>query len=249
MGRLQDKVALVIGSSGGIGGVIARGFAAEGARVGIAGRTASKVETAVTDLKKSGTDARGYAGEITGTRDSAALIDKAAKDFGRLDILVNSQGITVMKPAADVTEEDYDRVLQTNLKSVFFACQAAHRHMRGQGGVIINIASLSAHRGWTLAAAYAASKHGVLALTRSFASEWATDGVRVNSITPGFYKTDLNRNMSPAREAAAIAGTPARRFGTLDELTGTAVFLASDDAKFITGADIAVDGGFLAQGI
>jgi NAD(P)-dependent dehydrogenase (short-subunit alcohol dehydrogenase family) len=250
MGRLQGKVALVIGGSGGIGGTIARGYAAEGARIGIAGRTAARVDAALAALKQTGAEVIGHVGDLAGAHECAAAMDKIIGAFGRIDILVNSQGVTVLKPAADVTEDDYDRVLRTNLRSVFFACQAAHKHMRRQGGgAIINIASLSAHRGWTLAAPYAASKHGVLALTKSFAIEWAGDGVRVNSITPGFYKTDLNRNMSPAREAEAIAGTPARRFGELGELVGAAVFLASEEAKFVTGADIAVDGGFLAQGI
>ena len=249
MGRLQGKVALVIGGSGGIGGSIARGYASEGASIGIAGRTSAKVENALLKLQQTGTKVSGHVGDLAGPRECAAVMDAVAREHGQIDIVVNSQGVTVLKPAAEVTEDDYDRVLRTNLKSVFFACQAAHRHMRDQGGAIINIASLSAHRGWTLAAPYAASKHGVLALTKSFASEWASDGVRVNSITPGFYKTDLNRNMSPGREAAAIAGTPARRFGELDELVGAAVFLASDESRFVTGADIAVDGGFLAHGI
>ena len=249
MGRLQDKVALVIGGSGGIGGEIARGFAAEGAKIGIFGRTKDKVEAAVATLKESGADATGRTGELASAASCKAMIDDFANAFGRLDILVNSQGTTVLKPIVEVTEEDYDRILATNLKSVFFACQAAHPLLSAAGGVIINIASLSAHRGWTLASPYAASKHGVIALTKSFATEWAPDGVRVNSITPGFFKTALNRAMSPAREASAVAGTPAGRFGQLAELVGTAVFLASDDARFITGVDIPVDGGFLARGI
>lgn len=249
MNRLQDKVALVIGGSGGIGGSIARGFAAEGAKIGIAGRTREKVDAAIAALRQAGAEATGYVGDLAGARECAAAMDAIIRAFGRIDILVNSQGVNLLKAAADVTEEDYDRVLGTNLRSVFFACQAAHRHMKETGGVIVNIASLSAHRGWTLNSPYAASKHGVLALTRTFAVEWADDRVRVNSITPGFYKTDLNRSMPPAREQTAISGTPMRRFGTLDELVGTAIFLASDDSRFVTGTDVAVDGGFLARGI
>ncbi len=249
MGRLQNKVSLVLGGSGGIGGQIARGFAAEGAKIGIAGRTPEKVDAAVAALRETGAEAIGHTGELIGVRECTAAIDTVIGAFGRIDILVNSQGINVLKPAAEVTEADYDRVLGINLRSVFFACQVAHRHMKDKGGIIINIASLSAHRGWSRASPYAASKHGVLALTRTFAAEWASDNVRVNSITPGFYMTDLNRAMPEARKQSAIGGTPMGRFGTLDELTGTAIFLASDDAKFITGADIAVDGGFLARGI
>lgn len=249
MSRLQDKVALVIGGSGGIGGEIARGFATEGAKLGIAGRTPAKVDAAVAALRQAGAKATGHAGDLVGARECTAAMDAVVRAFGRIDILVNSQGVNVLKPAAEVTEDDYDRVLDTNLRSVFFACQAAHRHMKGKGGVIINIASLSAHRGWSLASPYAASKHGVLALTRTFATEWAGDGVRVNSITPGFYLTDLNRAMPEARKQSAIDGTPMRRFGTLDELVETAIFLACDDSRFVTGTDVAVDGGFLARGI
>jgi NAD(P)-dependent dehydrogenase (short-subunit alcohol dehydrogenase family) len=249
MRRLEGKVALVIGGSGGIGGEIARGFAAEGAKLGIAGRTPDKVDAAVAALRQAGAEAHAHAGDLKGARECAAAIDAIVGRFGRIDILLNSQGVNVLKPAAEVTEEDYDRVLNTNLRSVFFACQAAHRHMKGKGGVIINIASLSAHRGWSLASPYAASKHGVLALTRTFAAEWAIDGVRVNSITPGFYLTDLNRSMPEARKQSAINGTPMRRFGALDELVGTAIFLASEDSRFVTGTDVAVDGGFLARGI
>jgi NAD(P)-dependent dehydrogenase (short-subunit alcohol dehydrogenase family) len=249
MNRLRDMVALVIGGSGGIGGEIALGFAAEGARIGVAGRTLEKVDAAVNAIRAAGGEAAGHAGELTGAQDCGAAIGAIVAAFGRIDILVNSQGVNVLKAAADVTEEDYDRVLGTNLRSVFFACQAAHRHMKGTGGAIINIASLSAHRGWTLNSPYAASKHGVLALTRTFAVEWADDGVRVNSITPGFYTTDLNRSMPAARKQSAIAGTPMRRFGTLDELVGAAIFLASEESRYVTGTDVAVDGGFLARGI
>jgi gluconate 5-dehydrogenase len=249
MGRLQNKVALVLGGSGGIGGEIARGFAAEGAKIGIAGRTPGKVEATVAALRDTGAEATGTTGDLIGLRECNAAIDLIIGAFGRIDILVNSQGINLLKPAAEFTEADYDCVLGTNLRSVFFACQAAHRHMKGDGGVIINIASLSAHRGWSRAAPYAASKHGVLALTRTFAAEWASDNIRVNSITPGFYMTDLNRAMPEARKQSALSGTPMARFGTLDELVGTAIFLACDDSRFVTGTDIAVDGGFLARGI
>jgi NAD(P)-dependent dehydrogenase (short-subunit alcohol dehydrogenase family) len=240
---------LNLGGSGGIGGEIARGFAAEGARIGVAGRTLEKVDAAVNAIRAAGGEAAGHAGELTGAQDCGAAIGAIVAAFGRIDILVNSQGVNVLKAAADVTEEDYDRVLGTNLRSVFFACQAAHRHMKGTGGAIINIASLSAHRGWTLNSPYAASKHGVLALTRTFADEWADDGVRDNSITPGYYTTDLNRSMPAVRKQSAIAGTPLRRFGTLDELVGAAVFLASEESRYVTGTDVAVDGGFLARGI
>lgn len=237
--RLKDKAALVIGGSGGIGGSIAAGFAAEGARVGIIGRRQEKVDDALSSLRKSGTEAAGQAADLNGAQACAEAIDKIAGIFGGLDILVNSQGITVFKSAAELSEEDYNRVIGVNLNSVFFCCQAAYCHMRGKGGAIINIASLAGYRGWPLAIPYAISKHGVLAITRTLGVEWAKEKVRVNSISPGYYKTELTSAMSPARVEVATA----------PELAGAAVFLASDDASYVTGTDVAVDGGFLARGI
>lgn len=121
MGRLRGKVALVIGGSGGIGGSIARGYASEGASIGIAGRTPTKVENALAALKQAGTKVSGHVGDLAGPRECAAVMDAVAREYGRIDIVVNSQGVTVLKPAADVTEDDYDRVMGTNLRSVFFA--------------------------------------------------------------------------------------------------------------------------------
>lgn len=247
--RLKGKAALVIGGSGGIGGSIAEGFAAQGARVGIIGRRQEKVDAALAMLKKSGAEVSGHTADMRGARACGDAVDKIAQAFGGLDILVNSQGITVIKPAAELSEEDYNRVIDVNLNSVFFCCQAGYRHMREKGGAMINIASLAGHRGWPMAVPYAASKHGVIAFTRTLASEWAKQRVRVNSISPGYYRTELTSALTPARVENATARTPMGRFGELGELIGAAVFLASDEASYVTGADIAVDGGFLAQGI
>jgi gluconate 5-dehydrogenase len=247
--RLKDKAALVIGGSGGIGGAIAEGFAAEGARIGIIGLRREKVDAALDTLKKTAANVAGCAADMTGAIACADAIDEMAEKLGHIDILVNSQGVTVLKPATELSESDYHRVIDTNLNSVFFSCQAAHRHMRVKGGAIINIASLAGHRGWPMAAPYAASKHGVIAFTRTFAAEWATEKIRVNSISPGFYRTELNKAMKPERVELATARTPMGRFGSLPELAGAAIYLASDDATYVTGADIAVDGGFLAKGL
>ncbi len=247
--RLAGMNAIVVGGSSGIGASIAEGFAREGARVGIIGRRQEKIDAALAALSAIRPDAIGRAADMRGARACAEAIDAMTRELGRLDILVNSQGITVIKPSAELSEADYLGVIDTNLNSVFFCCQAAYPHMRDKGGSIISIASLAGHRGWPLAAPYAASKHGVLAYTRTLATEWAAVNIRVNSISPGYFRTELTSVLSPERVALATSRTPMGRFGELGELAGAAVFLASKEASYVTGADLAVDGGFLAKGL
>lgn len=247
--RLKDKRALVIGGSSGIGAAIAEGFAREGAHVGVIGRRQEKIDAVLPALRKHDAKAFGQAADMRGAKACKAAIDKAADALGGLDILVNSQGITVVSSAADLSEEDYLRVIDTNQNSVFFSCQAAYPHMRGKGGAIISIASLAGHRGWPMAAPYAASKHAVLAYTRTLATEWAAEKIRVNSISPGYFRTELTSVLKPERVALATSRTPMGRFGELAELAGAATYLASDEASYVTGADLPVDGGFLAKGL
>jgi NAD(P)-dependent dehydrogenase (short-subunit alcohol dehydrogenase family) len=244
--RLKNKRAVVIGGSSGIGLSIAEGFAREGARTAIIGRRQEKVDAALASLNGSAT---GLAADMRGAKACAQALDKIAAELGGIDVLVNSQGITVISPSSELSEADYNRVIDTNLNSIFFSCQAAYRHMRGKGGAIISIASLAGHRGWPLAAPYAASKHGVLAFTRTLATEWAADKIRVNSISPGYFRTELTSVLKPERVALATSRTPMGRFGDLPELQGAAIFLASEEASYVTGADIPVDGGFLAKGL
>jgi NAD(P)-dependent dehydrogenase (short-subunit alcohol dehydrogenase family) len=173
------------------------------------------------------------------------------RDHGHIDILVNSQGTTIIKPALEFKPEEYDQLLATNLKSVYFACLEAGRHMlERRSGAIINIASVSSYRGWPGSSVYGITKFGIVSLTESLAAEWATQGVRVNGIAPGFFMTELNQaKMQPERKASALARTPMNRFGKVDELVGAAVYLASPAASFVTGEIIRVDGGYLAGGI
>ncbi len=247
--RLQNKKAVIVGGSSGIGLSIAEGFAREGARIGIIGRRKEKLDGALASLLKLNGAAIGLAADMRGAKACGEAIGRLATELDGIDILVNSQGITVISPSADLDEEDYTRVIDTNLNSIFFCCQATYRHMRGKGGSIISIASLAGHRGWPLAAPYAASKHGVLAFTRTLATEWADDRIRVNSISPGYFRTELTSVLKPERVALATSRTPMSRFGELPELQGAAIFLASDEASYVTGADLAVDGGFLAKGL
>ncbi len=247
--RLEGMKAIVVGGSSGIGATIAEGFAREGARVGIIGRRQEKIDTVLHALRKHNPDALGHAADMRGKALCADALDRLTATLGSLDILVNSQGITVVKPSAELSEDEYLSVIDTDLNSVFFCCQAAYPHMKAKGGSIISIASIAGHRGWPMAAHYAASKHGVIALTRTLATEWAENGIRVNSISPGYFRTELTSTLRPERVAIATSRTPMGRFGELGELVGAAVYLASKDASYVTGTDLAVDGGFLAKGL
>jgi NAD(P)-dependent dehydrogenase (short-subunit alcohol dehydrogenase family) len=248
---LQGLNALVIGGTSGIGNHIAHGFQDAGARVAIVGRAPDKLADAVKKLQALDPKARGYACDASNNKELDALLKSVLSDFGHVDILVPAQGMTILKPAEDFSEEEFDRIINTNMRSVFFACTKIGAHMLSRGsGVIINIASLAAHRGWSRSSVYGISKHGVLGLTHSLAAEWADRGVRVNAISPGFFMTELNRNkMSPERKALALGRTPMRRFGELPEIVGAAIYLASPGSSFVTGTVINVDGGYLAAGI
>jgi NAD(P)-dependent dehydrogenase (short-subunit alcohol dehydrogenase family) len=248
---LQGKTALVVGGSSGIGNAIAHGFQDSGARVAIAARTPAKVEAATQRLQKLDPTARGYVIDAARPEEIDELVATVVTDFGHIDILVACQGVTILKPAEEVTPAEYDEVMQTNLRSVFFTCTRFGRYMLEHGnGSIITIASLVAHRGWPLASIYAASKHGVAGLTKTLAAEWADRGVRVNAISPGFFMTELNQSkMSSKRKENALLRTPMSRFGQLDELVGAAIYLASPAAGFVTGTVLNVDGGYLASGI
>lgn len=247
---LDAKYALVIGGTSGIGKAIARGYLEAGARVIVAGRDSEKLGRALADLAPHG-EVYGYQADVSDQAGLRGLVGITLAHHGRIDVLVNCQGITLLKAAEEFTPEDWDMIINTDLKSVFFACTEVGRHMLGRGsGAIVNIASLASHRGWPRSALYAIAKTGVLSLTQTLAAEWAARGVRVNAISPGFFMTELNRDkMSPERKALALARTPAGRFGEVDELVGAAIYLASPAATFVTGETIAVDGGFLASGL
>jgi NAD(P)-dependent dehydrogenase (short-subunit alcohol dehydrogenase family) len=248
---LHGLNALVIGGTSGIGREIAHGLQHHGARLAIVGRTPGKLEAALEEFRAIDPSARGYAVDVSVETDLDGLVEAVLEDFGHVDILVPCQGCTILKAADAFTAADYDAIMGTNLRSVFFACTKIGRHMLARRkGAIINIGSMSAHRGFPLAAVYAVSKHGIIGLTQSLAAEWADRGVRVNAISPGFFMTDLNRSrMSEERKERALRRTPMARFGGLEELVGAAVFLASPAAGFVTGAVIPVDGGYLASGI
>ncbi|MFN7025803.1 MAG: SDR family NAD(P)-dependent oxidoreductase [Pseudorhizobium sp.] len=248
---LNGKNAAIIGGSSGIGLSLAHGLQQAGAHVVIISRTASKVEAAVADLKKEGGAAIGYSADVRDVPNLNELSSRIEAECGPVDILINCQGVTALKPALEFTETDYDTIMDTNLRSVFFSCLAFGRQMvERKAGCVINIASLAAHRGWPLALPYSISKHGVVGLTKTLAAEWAEHGVRVNAISPGFFITELNRDkMAPERKSRALSRTPAGRFGAVEELIGAAVYLSAPASGFVTGAILNVDGGYLASGI
>ena len=248
---LDGKIALALGCTSGIGRQISLGLAEVGATVIPVSRTPEKVDKVAAELQAIGSQATGRVADLLDIGAIPDLIRDVIEEHGHIDILLNAQGVTRRAPAVELGEEDYDRIMDTNLKSVFFSCTEVGRHMLERGtGVVINIASMSSYRGFPGASLYSMSKTAIVSLTESLASEWAESGVRVNGIAPGFFLTDLNSHILVGeRKKAIMDRTPMGRFGELEELVGAAIYLCSDAAKFVTGETIRVDGGFLAKGL
>lgn len=245
---LTGKVALITGGNGGIGLGMATGLAEAGATVILAGRNAAKSAAAVAALRARDRRADSIECDVTGEREVAALFQEVVTRHRRLDILVNNAGTTVRKPPQDLSLEEWRGVMDTNLTSAFLCCRAAHAPMKaGGGGKIVNIGSMLSIFGAPYAAAYGASKGGIVQFTRSIATAWAPDNIQANSVLPGWIDTELTRG---ARAQVAglnervLARTPAGRWGEPADLAGIAVFLASSASDFITGTAIPVDGGY-----
>jgi NAD(P)-dependent dehydrogenase (short-subunit alcohol dehydrogenase family) len=251
MFSLAGKQALVIGGGSGIGRAIALGLARAGADVHVAGRRAAPLDESGEMIRAMGRRSRTLILDATDTDALEWLAAELGAAGGVPDILVNAQGIMSLNNAEAFTPADYDRLLDTNLKSVWFSCTRFGTAMIERGnGVIINIASMASFRGFPRNGLCAVSKHGVRALTESLAAEWAPQGVRVNAIAPGFFLTDLNRGaMTEERKTRALSRIPMGRFGELGELAGAAVYLASAAGSYVTGVTLPVDGGFLAIGM
>jgi NAD(P)-dependent dehydrogenase (short-subunit alcohol dehydrogenase family) len=249
---LKSSVAVVIGGTSGIGLTLAKGLAEAGADVVATGRRADLVRTAADEIRVLGRKSLALPCDITDRASIEALHAAVEKEFGKVDILLNSAGTTRKTPSLDVSEDEWNRIMETNLTGTLRTCQIFGRKMiERKYGRIINIASVASGRGFFEVAAYAASKAGVVSLTQTLAMEWAQHGVCVNAIAPGVFRTDLNKALldGTPRGQEFITRTPMRRFGQLPELIGAAVFLASDSASFVTGHVLAVDGGFLASGV
>lgn len=249
---LTGKVAIVTGGNGGIGLGMARGLARAGASVVIAGRNQAKSESAAREVETLGAKALAVAVDVTDKNAVADMVEATMKAFNRLDILINNAGINIRKPAQTLSLDDWHSVIDTNLTSAFLCAQAAYPAMKkAGGGKVINIGSMMSIFGAGFAPAYAASKGGIVQFTKAIASSWAIDNIQANAILPGWIDTDLTRTAReqlPALNENVLNRTPAKRWGTIDDLAGAAVFLASPASDFVTGTAIPVDGGYSAQG-
>lgn len=249
--NLEGKRALVFGGTSGIGRSIAHGLAEAGADVAPVGRRIEEVAKTAAEIRSMGRKTLEAAANVTERQEIQQVIGLMLREWGRIDILVNSAGTTKRIPSLEFDDDTWDRILSVNLKGTWLACQSAGRVMRDQQyGRIINVASVGSFLSLHEAAPYCASKGGVAALTRALAAEWTPYNIAVNAIAPGFFETPMNRAIinEPARKASILSHTPMGRFGNLEEIKGAAIFLASEAASFVTGEILGVDGGFMAQG-
>jgi len=249
---LSNRTAVVIGGTSGLGRAIAVALARSGANVVPSGRREELMTEVCAEIEKVGRETLRKTVDVSSRESIDALRDTVLEKFGGADILINAAGRTARKPTSEVTETEWIEILDTNLNGTLRACQSFYESLKKSGkGKIINIASLASFVAFHEVAAYGASKAAILALTRSLGAEWAKDGINVNALVPGVFPTELNAELLNGTERGReiLMRTPMRRFGKAEELTGAAVFLASDAASFITGQTIAVDGGYLASGV
>jgi len=244
----EPRTAIVTGAGTGIGQAIALALTAAGADIAAVGRTPA--EDTVARVRAMGRRAEIVSADLSTIEPVQRVVDETLAKLGGLDILVNNAGIIRRADAVDFTEEDWDAVVDTNLKSVFFLCQAAGRHMIANGGgKIINIASMLTFQGGIRVPSYTASKSGIGGLTKLLANEWAAKGVNVNAIAPGYIATNNTTALQAdeVRNKAILDRIPAGRWGDASDLGGAAVFLASRAADYVQGHILAVDGGWLAR--
>jgi 2-dehydro-3-deoxy-D-gluconate 5-dehydrogenase len=249
---LKGRVAIVTGGNGGIGLGMARGLAGAGANVVLVGRNAAKSDAAVRELGKLGAEAMAITADVTDEALVGRMVQATRDRFGRVDILINNAGTNIRKSLHEYSLDEWHRVMNTNLTSAFLCSRAVYPEMKAAGGgKVINIGSMMSIFGASFSPAYGASKGGIVQLTKSAAIAWAPDNIQVNAVLPGWIDTELTqgaRREVPWLHDSVLKRTPARRWGTIDDMSGVAVFLASSASDFVTGTFIPVDGGYSIQG-
>lgn len=244
---LNGKVAVVTGGTKGLGYGIVMVFAYHGAKVVITSRHQEDCDVVAAEVAAMGGEAMGIKADVQNVEEIQNLVDRTVEKYGRLDIMVNNAGVAVTRRLTDMTEADYERVIDSNLKSVYFGAQIAAKQMiaQGEGGKIINMCSIGGIKENNQLSIYGASKAGAINLTKSMAWEWGRYGINVNAICPGYVKTDLNAEQleNPQFKDKVLKGIPLRRFGTVQEIAALTLFLASDCCNMLTGEYIVADMG------
>jgi NAD(P)-dependent dehydrogenase (short-subunit alcohol dehydrogenase family) len=249
--KLTGRLALVTGASRGLGQAISLALAGAGACLALIGRDASRLEETAREAQATGAEARTFLADVTGERDVRRLESEVAASFQRpIEILINNAGMNIRKPLIEFSLDEWNTVVDTNLTSAFLMCRSFVPQLKGQDyGRIINVTSTMSHVSLPERTAYCASKAGLLGLTKALALELAADGITVNGISPGPFATDMNRALieDPETNRTFVSRIPLGRWGKLEEVGQLAVYLCTDEAAFITGTDILIDGGWCAQ--
>lgn len=251
--RFDDKAVVVTGSSSGIGLEVARAFAAAGGRVVVNSRSAERARLAAKEVEAvGGPQVAAVAADVRTVEGAERLVQEAVAALGGVDILVNNAGISMIAPAQDLDPAEWDRALATNLHGPFYVARAAYPSMAARGGgVVINIGSVAAHEGLPGRVAYCAAKHGLTGLTKVLALDWAPAGIRVLQVDPAYIKTAMDEGDQVAGgydDASVERRTPLARFGTVGEVAAVTLLAASDDASYMTGSCLSVDGGWMSYG-